>query len=397
MNKTEFIEKYAVARQNTNSAKWDGLKSQFGQDDLLPLWVADTEFKAPQAVIDAMQARISHGAFGYSFAPDSYYHAYINWQKERYGIEVHQEWMRLGPGVVNALATLVQTLTQENDAVMVLQPVYYPFMNVIENNHRKLVVSELQVDDQANYSFNYQDIETKIKENHVKLLILCSPHNPVGRVWDEAELEQLLALCQANQVWVISDEIHHDLIVGDKPFVSTLSIADGRYRDIMVMVDAPSKTFNLAALNNCHVVIPNPQLRDHFDQQVAKEVLPAGSLLGHVAGQAAYEKGAEWLDNMLAVIKDNFDYVKDQLTQVFPEIKVSPLQGTYLMWVDLSTLVAPGDIEVFMKQKAKLAVDFGDWFGQGGQGHIRINLATTPANIEKAVRALIVALQDWQK
>lgn len=395
MDKETFVKEYAVERQNTDAVKWDGLEAEFGASDLLPLWVADTEFKAPKAVLEAMVKRVEHGAFGYSMTPAAYFDAYFTWQKERYGIELHKDWLRFGNGVVQSLSTVIQFLTEENDAVMVMQPVYYPFMRVIENNHRKLVISNLkQVD--GNYVMDLEDMRQKMEANQVRALVLCSPHNPVGRVWSEAELEAVLELCRQEQVQVISDEIHHDLIMGKRPFVSALSIKDGYYRDNLVVLDAPSKTFNLAALQNSHVIIPNPQLRDRYDEHVAKLSSPAGSLLGKVAAQAAYSEGADWLAGFIKVVQANFDYVKTELTQAFPAIKVSDLEGTYLMWIDLSGVIAKEEVTDLVKKQAKLAVDFGDWFGQAGLGFIRLNLGTTPANIEKAVAALIKALKEKQ-
>ncbi|WP_050610709.1 MalY/PatB family protein [Ligilactobacillus agilis] len=395
MDKETFVKEYAVERQNTDAVKWDGLEAEFGASDLLPLWVADTEFKAPKAVLEAMVKRVEHGAFGYSMTPDAYFDAYFTWQKDRYGIELHKDWLRFGTGVVQSLSTVIQFLTEENDAVMVMQPVYYPFMRVIENNHRKLVISNLkQVD--GKYVMDLEDMRQKMEANQVRALVLCSPHNPVGRVWSEAELEAVLELCRQEQVHVISDEIHHDLIMGKRPFVSALSIKDGYYRDNLVVLDAPSKTFNLAALQNSHVIIPNPQLRDRYDEHVAKLSSPSGSLLGKVAAQAAYSEGADWLAGFIKVVQANFDYVKTELTQAFPAIKVSDLEGTYLMWIDLSGVIAKDEVTDLVKKQAKLAVDFGDWFGQAGLGFIRLNLGTTPANIEKAVAALIKALKEKQ-
>ena len=395
MDKETFVKEYAVERQNTDAVKWDGLEAEFGASDLLPLWVADTEFKAPKAVLEAMVKRVEHGAFGYSMTPAAYFDAYFTWQKERYGIELHKDWLRFGTGVVQSLSTVIQFLTEENDAVMVMQPVYYPFMRVIENNHPKLVISNLkQVD--GKYVMDLEDMRQKMEANQVRALVLCSPHNPVGRVWSESELEAVLELCRQEQVHVISDEIHHDLIMGKRPFVSALSIKDGYYRDNLVVLDAPSKTFNLAALQNSHVIIPNPQLRDRYDEHVAKLSSPAGSLLGKVAAQAAYSEGADWLAGFIKVVQANFDYVKTELTQAFPAIKVSDLEGTYLMWIDLSGVIAKEEVTDLVKKQAKLAVDFGDWFGQAGLGFIRLNLGTTPANIEKAVAALIKALKEKQ-
>ncbi|MCP0886530.1 pyridoxal phosphate-dependent aminotransferase [Ligilactobacillus sp. WILCCON 0076] len=393
MNKEEFIQEYAVERQHTNAVKWDALKDAFGSEDLLPLWVADTEFKAPKAAINALTKRVLHGAFGYSFTPKSYYDAYFNWQKQRYGIELHEKWLRFGTGVVQSLSVLLQTFTEPEDAVMVLEPVYYPFMRIIKENKRKLVVSNL-VQTAGKYTINFDDVRQQMEENNVKVLIFCSPHNPVGRVWSEDELNKILELCRQEQVIAFVDEIHHDLITGDRPFVSALSVKDGFYRDNMVVVDAPSKTFNMAALLNSHVIIPNPQLRDRYDECVSRLALPAGSLLGRVAAEAAYREGAAWLDGFLKVVRSNFAYVKEELTKEFPTIQVSELEGTYLMWIDLSQVVGAKEVMRTVKEKAKLAVDFGEWFGDAGLGYIRMNLGTTPDNIEKATSALISALKE---
>ncbi|KRM07145.1 aminotransferase [Liquorilactobacillus ghanensis DSM 18630] len=387
MKVKDFVERYAVDRHNTDCFKWDGLQNEFGSTDLLPLWVADTEFKVPEAVTQALQARIAHGVYGYSQVVSGYQQAYINWQQQRYQTEIHPEWMRFGTGVVQSLSTLINVLTEPQEAVMVLQPVYYPFMQVIENNQRKLVVSQLKRADH-HYEMDFTDIEQKIKQQHVKLLINCSPHNPVGRVWSEAELTKLLKICRENKVLFISDEIHHDLIVGQRPFVSALSIDNGLYRDNMVMVDSASKTFNLAALQNNHLIIPNPQIRTRYDNYIQRLKSPAGSLMGQVAAKAAYENGAEWLSGMLALIKQNFTYLKTHLAAENPAIEIFELEGTYLAWIDLSQVIPPTDLERVMKNDAKLAVDFGKWFGQGGDGFVRINLATTPANIELAVKRL---------
>lgn len=387
MKVKDFVERYAVDRHNTDCFKWDGLQNEFGSTDLLPLWVADTEFKVPEAVTQALQARIAHGVYGYSQVVSGYQQAYINWQQQRYQTEVHPEWMRFGTGVVQSLSTLINVLTEPQEAVMVLQPVYYPFMQVIENNQRKLVVSQLKRADH-HYEMDFTDIEQKIKQQHVKLLINCSPHNPVGRVWSEAELTKLLKICRENKVLFISDEIHHDLIVGQRPFVSALSIDNGLYRDNMVMVDSASKTFNLAALQNNHLIIPNPQIRTRYDNYIQRLKSPAGSLMGQVAAKAAYENGAEWLSGMLALIRQNFTYLKTHLAAENPAVEIFELEGTYLAWIDLSQVIPPTDLERVMKNDAKLAVDFGKWFGQGGDGFVRINLATTPANIELAVKRL---------
>lgn len=394
MNKDEFIKKYAVDRKNTNSVKWDTLKEKFGRDDLLPMWIADMDFKIPQVATDAMVKRIEHGEFGYSFTPDSYYDAYFKWQKKRYGIELHKEWMRFGTGVVSSISAMLQILTRENDAVMVLQPVYYPFMDVVNNNHRKLVVSNLR-NNHGYYEMDFDDMRQKMEEHQVRVLIFCNPHNPVGRVWSESELTQLLELCREEQVIVISDEIHHDLMIDGSRFISALNIKDGFYRDNLVVMDAPSKTFNMAGLLNNQIIIPNPQLMKRYDVYQESTKSSSGSLLGQVAAQAAYENGADWLDGLLETVSGNYHYLVENLKSELPEVIVSPLEGTYLAWLDFSALIAEKDLQEVIQNKAKLAVDYGIWFGESGKGHIRLNLATTPENVQKATQNIIRAVQDY--
>lgn len=395
MNKDEFLAKYAVERRNTNSVKWDGMEVEFGSADFYPLWIADTEFKLPESAVEALQKRVAHGAFGYSITPDGYYDAYFKWQKERYGIELHKEWLRFGTGVVQSLSTLVQFLTAPGDAIMLMEPVYHPFRHVIEDQGRKVVANQL-VEIEDEYRMDLDKMEEEIITNDVKLLMLCSPHNPVARVWSEEELTDLLELCRKEQVLVISDEIHHDLLPTGKQFVSALSIKDGFYRDNLIMVDSPSKTFNMASLLISHVVIPNPQLRDRYDQQQNLLHAPAGNLLGMVAGQAAYRDGADWLEGLLDLVRFNYEYLKTHLQAAFPTIKLTEQEGTYLAWVDLLTVVKPGQLKHIVQDEAHLAVNFGEMFGKSGAGHIRVNLATTPENLQAAVSSLVKTLQENQ-
>lgn len=395
MNKDEFLSEYAVDRRNSDCIKWDALEEHFGEDGLAPFWIADTDFRIPRAAQEAMAERVSHGVFGYSLTPDGYYDAYMNWQKERYGTELHREWIRFGTGVVQSISAFVQILTQPGDSVMILQPVYNPFADVVNSTGRRLVVSELENDDE-NYRINLADMEEKIDAEGVRLLIFCSPHNPVGRVWSGDELEDVLELCRKKQVRVIVDEIHHDLIAGSRPFVSALSIRNGYYRDNMVVLDSTSKTFNMAALLVSQIVVPNPQIMRKYDRFAEMQRIPDGSLLGKVAGEAAYRDGGDWLEGLLAVVRSNCEYVKKQLGSSFPKIRCAELEGTYLMWIRLTPEVAADDVEEVVRDGAGLAVDFGHWFGESGRGHIRFNLATAPENVEKAVDSLISAIKEYQ-
>lgn len=393
VKKNKFLADFRVNRKNTNSVKWDSLKEQYGDDKLLPLWVADMDFKAPKAVTDTLIARVQHGVFGYSTIPDSYYDAFFDWQRSRYGIELHKEWMRFGTGVVNSLYQLVDLMTEPGDSVLVQTPVYYPFYSAIEDNNRRIVRTPLKHENNQ-YEMDFETIERDIKANHVKLLIHCSPHNPVGRVWTEPELTQLFEICRENKVMVISDEIHQDLIVGKKPFVSALSIDEGRYRDNMVVVNAPSKTFNLAALQNSHIIIPNAQLRAKYDKMVKHLNKPEGSLMGCVAGEAAYRSGAVWLDEILSIVRTNYLEVSHQLVNKFPEIKISELEGTYLMWIDLSAYVNPSRMKEFIQNECGLAIDYGQWFSEESSGFIRMNLATDLGTVQTAVDQLLKGLKS---
>lgn len=394
MKAKDFVEQFAVDRKNTHAVKWDGMTEKFGNNDLLPMWVADTEFKVPTAATSALEQRIQHGAYGYSISDDGYFKAYADWQRERYGTELHQEWFRFGGSVVESISTLVQTLTMPGDAVMVMEPVYYPFMDVVEKNNRQLVVSELQRNG-MHYTMDPIAMQHEMNIRNVKLLLLCSPHNPVGRVWSEEELAQLLDICRMQNVIVIADEIHHDLLVETDKFTSVLSVQDGFYRDNVIMLDSPSKTFNMAALQNSHVIIPNPQLRERYDAYVAQLHASKGSLLGQVAARAAYEDGADWLDGLLNTIRENYATVKDELADY--RVKVGELEGTYLLWIDMRPTVDPANLERFMIRQAQIAVDFGKWFGASGDGFIRMNLATTPANVKQAMKQLTAALDTYEE
>ncbi|QEA53178.1 MalY/PatB family protein [Loigolactobacillus coryniformis] len=391
LSTTEFIEKYAVKRAGTNSLKWDALDQRYGDPDLIAMWVADMEFKVPEAVTTALTERVNHGVYGYSYTPDSYYEAYFAWQEKRHNIKLEKDWLRFDTGVVNSIYGLVNTFTKPQDAVLILTPVYYPFHNAVLDNHRQLVTSEL-VNDDGHYTIDFKDIEAKIVANKVKLLIQCSPHNPVGRVWTEAELKQLLAICQRHHVLVISDEIHQDIIIGKKPFVSALNVAHGRYRNNLIVVTAPSKTFNLAAMLNSHVIIPSDELRQRYDTFHKQINQTEVSVLGQVAAEAAYRAGGEWLDQLLNVVRSNYEYLRTELVAKVPAIKVADLEGTYLAWLDLRAVVPADLTKEFIQDECHLAVDFGQWFSKNDAGFVRLNLATEPKYVHAAVANIINSL-----
>lgn len=376
-----------VERKNTNCAKWDGLVNTFGEDNLLAMWVADMDFQVPVPVIRALSDYVNQGVFGYSVTPDSYLQAFIDWEKKYHHYEVNKEWIRFSPGVVAAFNWIVQFMTNPGDAVIVTTPVYYPFLNAVKNNNRKLIMSDL-IETNGTYTIDFSDFEKKIVEEKVALFILCSPHNPVGRVWKREELETLLNICKKHNVFVISDEIHHDLTYANHEHIPSATIGD--YDDMLITLTAPSKTFNLAACQNSIIIIPDEGLRQKWDTFINQIRVTEGNAFGYVAAEAAYKEGRPWFEEVKEIIYGNYLYMKESLESALPNIVVSPLEGTYLAWIDLKNYVKAEDITDFMQKKCKLAFDYGDWFG-GDQfkTHVRMNLATSRENVEIAVKAIV--------
>ena len=387
MDKQEFLQSYLVDRHKTDSLKWDGLQQKFGETDLLAMWVADMEFKTCDGIVDAMTKRTRHGVFGYSCVPDDYYEVFSGWMERRYHFPVKKEWVRFSTGCVTAIAWMIHAFTKPGDSCMILTPVYYPFHNVVTNGDRKLVKVELDYND-GYFTMNYEAIEKAIVENQVKMFIQCSPHNPAGRVWTEDELDRVLAVCQKHDVLVISDEIHQDIILGDKPFVPAAVVSGGRYRDMVVTLNSASKTFNLATLLHSHIIITDDGLRGKYDQFASALNRTEVSIMGMVATKAGYTYGGEWLGQVLDVIWDNYRYLKEELNKRLPGMTVCALEGTYLVMIDLRSYVNPEQTLDFVQKHCRLAVDYGEWFGQAYKGFIRLNLATDPVYIKQAVERI---------
>ena len=375
-----------VDRRGTDCNKWDGQEKMFGEEGLHAMWVADMDFKVADCVQEALHKYVDLGVFGYMRVPDSYYQACIDWEYEHHGYKMEREWIRFSPGVVAGFNWIIQFMTEKDDAIIVTTPVYYPFLHAVTNNERRLITSDL-INDQGNYSIDFQDFENKIMENDVKLFILCSPHNPVGRVWKKEELKQLFEICRKHHVFVVADEIHQDLVYGENKHVPSFFVGD--YEDMMIMIVAPSKTFNLAGAQNSEVIIPNVSLREKWDKYVNGIRVLGGNAFGYVAAEAAYRGGEEWLIQVKDQIQENYHYLKETFAEKLPDVVVSPLEGTYLTWVDLSAYVDASDMKEFLQKKCRLAVDYGDWFGgERFGGFIRINLATSLENVKIGVEAI---------
>ena len=376
-----------VDRVGTDCNKWDSMDARFGDNDLMALWVADMDFKVPQCAIDAAVKYAEFGIYGYYKVPNEYHQAFIDWEKKYHNCEIKKEWLRFSPGVVSPINWYVNMKTKPGEAVIVMTPVYYPFLDAINNNGRKLVSSDL-INNGGVYTVNFEDFEQKIVDNNVKLFILSSPHNPVGRVWKREELEQMLAICRKHGVFVVADEIHHDLIMPGHEHTEILNIPG--YTDMVVAITAGSKTFNLAGCQNSFVILPDEKLRAEYDEFLNTVRIKGGSAFGYVAVAAAFRGGREWLEEVISIVKENADYIKNTLAEKLPKAVVSPLEGTYLLWVDLGAYVEEGKMKEFIQDKCRLAVDYGDWFG-GDRfgGHVRCNLATSKENIMEAVDRIV--------
>ena len=382
-----------VDRHGTNCLKYDFAIERGKPADILPLWVADMDFQTAPAILERLEETVKHGIFGYSDGKEGYFAAVQNWYRERFGWETKPEWLVKTPGVVFALAAAVRAYTKEGDGVLLQQPVYYPFSEVITDNGRKVVNSPLKITD-GYYTMDFDDLETKIVENKVKLFLLCSPHNPVGRVWSEEELRRVGEICLRHGVLVVSDEIHSDFTYGENIHHVFASL-DEKYAAITTTCTAPSKTFNIAGLQISNIWISNPELRARFRAEVTAAGYSQVNLMGLVACQAAYETGEEWLKELKIYLEGNLDYVRTFLKENLPEIKLTEPEGTYLLWLDFKSLgMKEEQLKDLVENKAKLWLDSGAMFGPDGEGFERINIACPREILKQALTQLAESVHD---
>ena len=325
-----------VDRRNTNSIKYDFAAERGYPEDVLPLWLADMDFRAPEPVLEALRKAVDHGIFGYSDVKEDYFQALHRWFSERFGWDTRPEWLVKTPGVVTALALGVQAFTEPGDAVLVQPPVYTPFYHVVRDNGRRLVENHLVYEDGA-YRLDLADFERTVERENVKAFILCSPHNPVGRVWTREELEKLGGICRKHGVFVLSDEIHCDFTYPEAPHTVFLKACPDLAEQTIVCT-APSKTFNLAGQQVSNIWIPGEEARAKFRAAQRRVGLDGVNLLGLVACQAAYEKGSEWLEQCKAYLRKNLDLLRTFLAERLPEVRLVEPQGTYFAWLDFSDL-----------------------------------------------------------
>ncbi|MCC8168334.1 MAG: pyridoxal phosphate-dependent aminotransferase [Clostridiales bacterium] len=400
---TQFDQ--VIDRHNTDCLKYDFAVRRGRPADVLPLWVADMDFPTSSRVIDAIVARSQHGIFGYTETGDSYFEAVADWMHRHHGWEVRQEWMVKTPGVVFAIAMAVKAFTEPGDAVLIQQPVYYPFSEVIEDNGRVVVSSDLVLDGKR-YRIDFADMEQQIIDNHVKLFLLCSPHNPVGRVWTREELQQVGEICLRHHVIVVADEIHEDFVFGAHKhtvFASLFSFAD-----FTITCTSPAKTFNLAGLQVSNIFISNRKLRHAFKRQISASGYSQLNTLGLTAAEAAYRYGEEWYQAMMAYVDGNLQFLRDYLAKNLPEIRMTETEGTYLAWLDCRKLSvykksieetsksADARLEHFIVHDAGLWLDSGAIFGKSGQGFERINVACPRKTLQQALEQLKAAVDRYQ-
>ena len=377
-----------IDRKNTDSMKWSAsyLERHFGSADCVPLWVADMDFRTAQPVIDAVTERAGHGIYGYALAGDEFYEAVIKWQKRRNGWEVKKEWIVFSPGVVPALWHIVRTFCSPGEKVILQSPVYYPFYKVIEDNGCQVINNRL-INNGGRYEMNFEELERQAEDSSVKMMILCSPHNPVGRVWTKEELRRVSEICFANDVLLVSDEIHSDLVFRPNVHTPAASLSEELMMNTITCM-APSKTFNLAGVQVSDVIVPDRRLR----RRLAGSMKSAGvmpNVFGLAAQTAAYNEGEEWLEQLLEYLAGNLDFMENFITSELPEVKFRRPEGTYLAWLDFSGYgFTTEELQNSMKNKAGVALDDGYIFGDGGKPCQRINFACPRSVLIKAMERL---------
>lgn len=385
-----------VNRRGTSCLKYDFGMKRKGRDDLLPLWVADMDFALPQEILDDFHKRIDCGIFGYTDPDEEYYAALDRWFSVHHGYHVNPETVTVGCGIVYGLATGVKAFTEAGDAILIQQPVYYPFREVIEDNGRIFINNQLRYEN-GKYSIDFEDFERKIVENNVKVFILCNPHNPVGRVWTRNELEKLGDICLAHDVVIMDDEIHCDFVYEGNTFTSFMKL-DAKYQNNLVLYTSPSKTFNVAGFQPANIIIPNEVLRAKYRHANSGAGYSQGNIMGMVAVKSCYTKGDQWVKELVEYIAGNIAYVKEFVKTNFPKATFVEPEGTYLVWIDFSAYgFTDEELEHIMLDEAKLWLDSGKIFGPATAQFERFNLACPRSTVEQAFNQLKEAMDAHQK
>lgn len=390
---------HIIERRGTNSLKWDYCQQFFQTDDLLPMWVADADWSSPPEIIEAIVARAKHGVFGYTRPGQELDQVVVEWVNRHYHWEIKPEWLVYIAGVVSALNLAIKAVISPGDEIIVQSPVYYPFFGAVKNNGAQLLNNQLLLVDQQ-YHMNFEHLAGLFKvraeerrQPRVKMAILCNPHNPVGRVWTEEELRRFGEICLEHGVLVVTDEIHADFIYTGQKFTPFASVSPDFVQNSITLL-APSKTFNIAGLNSSLAIIPDQKTRKLF-QQAGEGFTPAGNILGFEAMKAAYSRCDYWLEKQLSYLESNLDFAMDFISSKMPLIKAIKPEGSYLLWLDCRQLSLDGkELNTFMAKRAKVALDPGDWFGPGGEGFMRINIACPRSLLKEGLERIAAALSE---
>ncbi len=390
MKKYNFDE--IVPREETNCVKYDARDWAFRTNDVLPLWVADMDFRTPDFIIEALRERLNHEILGYTFKPDSYFDAIIGWMKRRHNWNIKKEWISSSPGVVAGLTLAIETYSKPGDEVIVQPPVYFPFFDCVKGTKRKLIENPLKIENDR-YTFDFDDLKAKITEN-TKLLLLCNPQNPGGMVWTKEELTELSHICLENKVMVISDEIHSDLVFNGNKHIPFATLSDEAAKNCAILM-APSKTFNVAGLSTSLLVIPDKTKFARYERTLGVGHLGMGNIFGSIALENAYAKGDEWLEQLLKYLWQNYLLVKSYFNEKLPKVKVMPLEATYLVWLDFSAYKMNDEaLSKFIVEKAKVGLNNGGRFGTGGDGWMRINIGCPKSVLQEGLEKLSIAFKN---
>ncbi|MBN1327476.1 MAG: PatB family C-S lyase [Candidatus Cloacimonetes bacterium] len=382
-----------INRLGTDCYKWDGMQEKFGRTDLLPLWVADMDFPAADVIIDALAERVRHGVFGYTFRPETYYQSIINWHNQRHSSVIERSWILDLPGVVPGICLALQAIISSGDRVLIQTPVYDPFFQAVQDNGGELVVSPLKLVNN-HYEIDFTDLEIKLA-NDVKVMLFCSPHNPVGRVWNLQELSRICELCVKNDVLLIADEIHSDLIFEPYRHIPAATISE-EIKQRIIVLNAPSKTFNIAGLTTSYAVIPSEEIRRKVNEMIEKNHLILGNIFGNLALQTAYQQGAQWLDQLLIYLQNNYCFLRDYITREIPAVRVIRMEGTYLAWLDFREFgLNDSDLEKLLVDKAKIGLTPGIQYGQNGSGFMRLNFGCPRNILEQTLIRMKHALSQY--
>jgi len=385
----EFDFDKLVDRYGTYCDKWDYLERYYGEKDMLGLWVADMDFPVPPAVAEAVTARAAHPIYGYTETDEDFYDGMIAWYEKRHGFHIEKEWITYTCGVIPAIAFLIQTFSEEGDKVIIQEPVYHPFKKTIVDNHRQPLINELVCEDGV-YKMDLESLERQV-DDRTKLMILCSPHNPVSRVWTREELEQVCEFCLRHHILLIADEIHCDIVFGDRKHTS-IGTLDDRFVNNSIICNAPNKTFNIAGLQGSSIIIKDPELRRRYQEHMALFHLSGPTPITMAAFQAGYQHGGPWLDALLAYLAENIALVERRIREELPAVKVTRTEGTYMMWLDFrGTGLTMDEINDCLIHKAKVALNDGFMFGESGAGFQRMNIACPRSILQQALDRMIRA------